>query len=147
MRNRWLRDAFGVRLSSSTNAMPNSAEKCPILTQKDSVDEDEAVRLLGDYGISEELAKVRLQVNASFPFRIKKNIRCSFTQELQTKKSDDVRGYFSTEELVSIFKRLSTRPEIYHLLVRSVCLVSTSPNPACIFEDTRVIKIFFQCKI
>jgi hypothetical protein len=39
-------------------------------------------------------------------------------KEIQTKKSEDVRGYFSTEELVNVFKKLSTRPEIYHLLVR-----------------------------
>lgn len=35
-------------------------------------------------------------------------------------KSEDQRGYFSTEELVHVFKQLSTRPEIYHLLVRFV---------------------------
>lgn len=38
------------------------------------------------------------------------------------RKSEDGRGYFSTEELVNIFKKLSTRPEIYHLLVRLIDL-------------------------
>jgi hypothetical protein len=39
-------------------------------------------------------------------------------QEIQTLKPEDVRGYFTTQELVNVFKELSTRPEIYHLLVR-----------------------------
>ena len=42
----------------------------------------------------------------------------STVKEIQIRKSEDVRGGFSTEELVDIFKKLSTRPEIYHLLVR-----------------------------
>ena len=39
------------------------------------------------------------------------------------RKSDDLHGYFSVEELVDIFKKLSTRPEIYHLLVRLVFFI------------------------
>lgn len=39
-------------------------------------------------------------------------------KEIQGSKPEDARGFFSTEELVNIFKELSTRPEIYHLLVR-----------------------------
>jgi len=41
-----------------------------------------------------------------------------FIKEIQTTKSEGARGYFPTEELVNVFKELSTRPEIYHLLVR-----------------------------
>ena len=37
-------------------------QEYPLLTGKSSIDEEEAVRLLGDYGISEDKAKVRLQV-------------------------------------------------------------------------------------
>lgn len=39
-------------------------------------------------------------------------------KEIQGTKPEEARGFFSTEELVNIFKELSTRPEIYHLLVR-----------------------------
>ncbi|CAF2729228.1 unnamed protein product [Rotaria sp. Silwood2] len=100
MRNRWLRDAFAVGLPLPTGESDhiNQNEDRP-LTTMNSIDEEEAIRLLIDYGISEDKAKVRLQ-------------------EMQTTKSEDARGYFSTEELVNIFKELSTRPEIYHLLVR-----------------------------
>ncbi|UJR21175.1 hypothetical protein I4U23_024273 [Adineta vaga] len=100
MRDRWLHDAFAVGLSSSSghSEQINSGEY-RMLTGKNTIEEDEAIRLLCDCGISEEKAKVRLQ-------------------EIQTKKPEDVRRFFSTEELVDIFKKLSTRPEIYHLLVR-----------------------------
>lgn len=42
----------------------------------------------------------------------------NFSKEIQMKKPDDVRRFFSIEELVDVFKKLSSRPEIYHLLVR-----------------------------
>ncbi|CAF0886790.1 unnamed protein product [Rotaria sp. Silwood1] len=99
MRDRWLRDVFAVGLSSTSECEPVNHNEYQPLCGKSSIDEEEAVRLLGDYGISEDKAKIRLQ-------------------EIQSKKSDDVRGLFSTEDLVDVFKKLSTRPEIYHLLVR-----------------------------
>lgn len=63
MRDRWLRDAFAVSLPSPTveSEQINHPEHRPV-TATNSIDEDEAVRLLMDYGISEEKAKVRLQV-------------------------------------------------------------------------------------
>ena len=63
MRDRWLHDAFAVgsSLSNSESNQSNHQEYQP-LTGKSSIDEEEAVRLLSDYGISEEKAKVRLQV-------------------------------------------------------------------------------------
>lgn len=100
MRNRWLRDAFAVGLPSPTSETEatNSNENRSVTTNN-GIDEDEAVRLLIDYGIAEEKAKTRLQ-------------------EIQTNKSEERRGFFSTNELINVFKELSTRPEIYHLLVR-----------------------------
>ncbi|CAF4074458.1 unnamed protein product [Rotaria magnacalcarata] len=100
MRDRWLRDAFAVGLPSPTGDSEhlNQNDDRRISTLN-SIDEEEAIRLLIDYGIAEDKAKVRLQ-------------------EVQMTKSEDARGYFTTEELVSAFKELSTRPEIYHLLVR-----------------------------
>ncbi|CAF3660890.1 unnamed protein product [Rotaria socialis] len=100
MRDRWLRDAFAVGLPSLTGDSEhlNQNDDRRISTLN-SIDEEEAIRLLIDYGIAEDKAKVRLQ-------------------EVQMTKSEDARGYFTTEELVSAFKELSTRPEIYHLLVR-----------------------------
>lgn len=65
MRNRWLRDAFAVGLPTPADAAHSNAEPCHVLTTRDSIDEDEAVRLLSDHGISEEKAKVRLQVRSS----------------------------------------------------------------------------------
>ncbi|CAF0943543.1 unnamed protein product [Didymodactylos carnosus] len=86
MRDRWLRDAFQLGT--------------PTTIENSLLDEDESIKLLMDYGIAEDKAKVRLQ-------------------EIQQSKTDNNRrGYFSTEQLVQIFKELSTRPEIYHLLVR-----------------------------
>ncbi|CAF1344581.1 unnamed protein product, partial [Adineta ricciae] len=99
MRDRWLRDAFAIGLSSSNNLEHMNSNEYQMLTGKNLIDEDETIRLLSDYGISEEKLKVRLQ-------------------EIQAKKPEGDRGYFSTEELVDVFKKLSTRPEIYHLLVR-----------------------------
>lgn len=66
MRDRWLRDAFAVSLPSPTGESEqiNHPEHRPV-TATNSIDEDEAVRLLMDYGISEEKAKVRLQVGFS----------------------------------------------------------------------------------
>ncbi|CAF1682214.1 unnamed protein product [Rotaria magnacalcarata] len=100
MRDRWLHDAFAVGLSSSASESEQiNHNEYQALSAKSSIDEEEAVRLLGDYGISQDKAKIRLQ-------------------ELQTRKHEDVRGLFSTEDLVNVFKKLTTRPEIYHLLVR-----------------------------
>ncbi|CAF0929758.1 unnamed protein product [Rotaria sordida] len=99
MRDKWLHDAFAVGLSSISESEQVNHKEYQTLCAKNSIDEEEAVKLLGDYGISEDKAKIRLQA-------------------IQTKKSDDVRGLFSTEDLVDVFKKLSTRPEIYHLLVR-----------------------------
>jgi len=64
MRDRWLHDAFAVGLPSPTNVtrrMSNNEHQ--ISTGKNSIDEEEAVRLLSDHGISEDKAKVRLQVS------------------------------------------------------------------------------------
>ena len=68
MRDRWLRDAFAVSLPSPTSETEtkNHDEHRPV-APTNSIDEDEAVRLLIDYGISEDKAKVRLQVSYS-PF-------------------------------------------------------------------------------
>ena len=63
MRDRWLRDAFAVGLPSPTSETEanNATENRPVTTNN-GIDEEEAVRLLIDYGISEDKAKVRLQV-------------------------------------------------------------------------------------
>jgi hypothetical protein len=63
MRDRWLRDAFAVGLPSPTGESEqlNLNEHRSVATTN-SIDEDEAIRLLIDYGISEDKAKVRLQV-------------------------------------------------------------------------------------
>ncbi|UJR28305.1 hypothetical protein I4U23_009550 [Adineta vaga] len=92
MRDRWLRDAFAV-------VTPEQVNQDEHRSSTNSIDEEEAIRLLIDYGISEDKAKVRLQ-------------------EIQSSKTEDARGYFTTDELINVFKELSTRPEIYHLLVR-----------------------------
>ena len=64
MRNRWLRDVFAVGLSSSTSESEQIDRNQPsTLTGQHSIDEEGAVRLLSDYGISEDKAKVRLQVS------------------------------------------------------------------------------------
>jgi hypothetical protein len=64
MRDRWLHDVFAVGLTSSTSESEQmNSNEHQILSGKNSIDEEEAVRLLSDYGISEEKAKVRLQVN------------------------------------------------------------------------------------
>ena len=64
MRDRWLRDAFAVSLPSPTSESEqiNHNELRTTITTN-TIDEEEAVRLLIDYGISEDKAKVRLQVN------------------------------------------------------------------------------------
>ncbi|KAI8780501.1 inactive phospholipase C protein 2, partial [Biomphalaria glabrata] len=38
--------------------------------------------------------------------------------ELEIKRADGKRGRLSSEEFISLFKEISTRPEIYFLLVR-----------------------------
>jgi hypothetical protein len=65
MRDRWLRDAFAVGLPSSASEPErlNHKEYKP-LTGKNSIDEEEAVRLLIDYGISGDKAKTQLQVDS-----------------------------------------------------------------------------------
>lgn len=63
MRNRWLRDAFAVNLPSPTGdpeQLTSTDDRRTSTTN--SIDEEEAIRLLIDYGISEDKAKVRLQV-------------------------------------------------------------------------------------
>jgi hypothetical protein len=67
MRDRWLRDAFAVSLPSPTGEPEpiNDNESRPV-PSTNSIDEEEAVRLLIDYGISEDKAKVRLQVKRIF---------------------------------------------------------------------------------
>ena len=63
MRDRWLRDAFTTGLSSSSNSEQMNSNEYQMLIGKNLIDEDETIRLLSDYGISEEKLKVRLQVN------------------------------------------------------------------------------------
>lgn len=68
MRDRWLHDAFAAGSPSSISESElSNHQDCQFLTGKSSIDEDEAVRLLSDRGISEEKAKIRLQVKQS-PF-------------------------------------------------------------------------------
>jgi hypothetical protein len=63
MRDRWLRDAFAVGLPSPLSELEaNSHSEQRTVAANNAIDEDEAVRLLIDYGISEDKAKVRLQV-------------------------------------------------------------------------------------
>jgi len=116
MRDQWLRDVLIRSTSESEQINPT---KGLLLTGKSSIDEEGAVRLLSDCGIAEDRAKVQLQVIEN-----KYTNECLYSslffKEIQTRKSDDVRGYFSTEELVNVLKKLSTRPEIYHLLVRYI---------------------------
>lgn len=56
MRDRWLRDAFAV---------PEQINQDEPRSSTNSMDEEEAIRLLIDYGISEEKAKIRLQVRTA----------------------------------------------------------------------------------
>ena len=63
MRDRWLRDAFAGALPSPTvETDQNNHNEHRSVTTMNSIDDEEAVRLLIDYGISEDKAKVRLQV-------------------------------------------------------------------------------------
>jgi len=68
-------------------------------------------------------------------------------KEIQTRKSEDVRGHFSTEELVNVFKKLSTRPEIYHLLVRFILFDLYTKEFSFFLKDILEVMIFFQHKI
>ncbi len=64
MRDRWLRDAFAVSLPSPTaESEPINHNENRSIATTNSIDEEEALRLLIDYGISEDKVKVRLQVN------------------------------------------------------------------------------------
>ncbi len=65
-RDRWLRDAFAGGLTPPTSEVEqvNHTED-QTLTNKNSIDEEEAVRLLSDHGIAEDKAKIRLQVRSS----------------------------------------------------------------------------------
>lgn len=64
MRDRWLHDAFAAGSPSSISESElSNHQDCQFLTGKSSIDEEEAIRLLSDHGISEETAKIRLQVN------------------------------------------------------------------------------------
>ena len=63
MRDRWLRDAFAVGVPAASNeSEPNNHSELRPVAATNSIDEEEAVRLLMDYGICEDKAKVRLQV-------------------------------------------------------------------------------------
>jgi len=63
MRDRWLRDAFAVGLPSLTSVSEQiNHDQQQLVAPTNSIDEEEAIRLLIDYGISEDKAKVRLQV-------------------------------------------------------------------------------------
>jgi hypothetical protein len=67
MRDRWLRDAFAVSLPSPTGESEQiNHDEHRSVTKTNSIDEDEAIRLLIDYGIAEDKAKVRLQVKILF---------------------------------------------------------------------------------
>lgn len=59
MRDRWLRETFLAGLSSPRI----SSNEYQFIIEKNFIDEDEARRLLIDYGISENKAKTRLKVN------------------------------------------------------------------------------------
>ena len=64
MRDRWLRDVFAVGLSSpSEESKEVDEQQAQTILKKTCIDEEEAIRLLIDYGISEEKVKVRLQVS------------------------------------------------------------------------------------
>ena len=56
MRDRWLREAFAVGLSST------NTNEYQVMMVKNAIEEEEAIRLLIDYGISEDKAKIHLQV-------------------------------------------------------------------------------------
>ena len=63
MRDRWLHDVFAAGSPSSVSEMELSNQQdSQLFLGKSSIDEEEAVRLLSDQGISEDKAKVRLQV-------------------------------------------------------------------------------------
>jgi hypothetical protein len=69
MRDRWLRDAFAVVLPSPTSEseqINHNEQRSTATTTTNSIDEEEAVRLLIDYGIAEDKVKVRLQVRYLF---------------------------------------------------------------------------------
>lgn len=127
MRDRWLHSAFAAGLSTPTSESKSiTSNEYQTIIVKNSIDEEEAIRLLIDYGIAEDKAKGRLQVRV-LNNDLNGNKRCSL-KEIQTGKAEDLRGYFTTEELVQIFKRLSTRTEIYHLLVRCSAIESLRRN-------------------
>lgn len=66
MRDRWLRDAFAVGVPTASNdTESNNHSEVRSVAATNSIDEDEAVRLLMDYGVAEDKAKVRLQVGRS----------------------------------------------------------------------------------
>ncbi|NP_001191617.1 phospholipase C [Aplysia californica] len=46
------------------------------------------------------------------------SVICQKLKELEIKRGDGKRGRLSSEEFISLFKEISTRPEIYFLLVR-----------------------------
>jgi hypothetical protein len=64
MRDRWLRDVFAVGLPSLTSESEQmNHDEQRLVAATNLIDEDEAIRLLIDYGICEDKIKVRLQVN------------------------------------------------------------------------------------
>ncbi|GFO50691.1 phosphoinositide phospholipase c [Plakobranchus ocellatus] len=46
------------------------------------------------------------------------SVICQKLKELEMKRADGKRGRLSSDEFISLFKEISTRPEIYFLLVR-----------------------------
>ena len=63
MRDRWLSEEFATKLSLSTNEYKQiNHNDYRVLCEKNSINEEEAVRLLCNYGIAEEKAKIKLQV-------------------------------------------------------------------------------------
>ena len=119
MRDRWLRDEFTVVSPvSPSDAEPVDHNDHQQVPAANSMDDEDAIRLLMDHGIAEDKAKIRIQV-IQFACVVRANrTRLVSSEEIQSTKSEQTRGCISTEELVNIFKELSTRPEIYHLLVR-----------------------------
>lgn len=90
MRDRWLRDAFAAGLSSSSNSEQMNSVEYRMLTEKNLIDEDETIRLLSDYGISEEKLKVRLQVNLHVYLRGKYYINDFFSSRKFKRKNRKV---------------------------------------------------------
>jgi hypothetical protein len=89
MRDRWLRDAFAVGLPSPTGDSEHLNENDDRkMSTLNSMDEEEAIRLLIDYGIAEDKAKVRLQVKIRHFFVV-----ALFHKYVKTKFKSSLRKY------------------------------------------------------